>query len=78
MTKTRIMENSDLQNNESGTKPVDSKIESQWKRFKTYFWILFVLHLIPKGFSGIETTTDEQAMGLFIMRPFKKVCLTLY
>ena len=41
--------------------------EKLWKRFKSYFWVLFVLHLIPKGFSGIETTTDEQAMGLFVV-----------
>jgi hypothetical protein len=41
--------------------------EKLWKRFKSYFWILFVLHLIPKGFSGIEATTDEQAMGLFVI-----------
>lgn len=41
--------------------------EKLWKRFKSYFWVLFVLHLIPKGFSGIETTTDEQAMSLFVV-----------
>ncbi len=41
--------------------------EKLWKRFKSYFWVLFVLHLIPKGFSGIETTTDDQAMGLFVV-----------
>lgn len=46
---------------------LNSDAEKLWKRFKSYFWVLFVLHLIPKGFSGIETTTDEQAMGLFII-----------
>ena len=41
--------------------------EKLWKRFKSYFWVLFVLHLIPKGFSGIETTTNEQATTLFFV-----------
>lgn len=41
--------------------------EKLWKRFKSYFWALFLIHLIPKGFSAIEVTTDEQATGLFVV-----------